>query len=253
MEKLRQVNFKDRDRFFQEFKELTHYAGVRTNEQVMVAQIKRATHETSKNTIYAGDGDLPNLYNDWKSRLLRIDYNWHLKQAEGMGRTGTNDKGTGTKGSSIDKCTHAEDTVRNHIRRAGSAHGYRRSNRDNEVLPIRKARSLQDQLPQQAEDQGGSSPSGQHLLGQPSNGRGNGDSWGGKRGCQEVTDSTYSAKDLVFTWYAYRAWQMYSYICSIYHASEYTRDFAIRPETKQESHRIPGTNGSQATGWTFDE
>ncbi len=84
-ERLRQVNFKDGDKFFQEFEELTHYAGVRSNEQVMVAQIKRAARETSKNTIYAGDGDLPNLYDDWKSRLLRIDYNWRLKQAEGMG------------------------------------------------------------------------------------------------------------------------------------------------------------------------
>ncbi len=81
-EKLRQVNFKDGDRFFQEFEELAHYAGVCSNEQVMVAQIKRAAHETSKNTIYAGNGDLPNLYDDWKSHLLHIDYNWRLKQAE---------------------------------------------------------------------------------------------------------------------------------------------------------------------------
>ncbi len=86
-EKLRQVNYKDGDKFFQEFEELAHYAGVRGNEQVMVAQIKRAARETSKNTIYAGDGDLPALYDDWKSRLLRIDSNWRLKQAEGMGRT----------------------------------------------------------------------------------------------------------------------------------------------------------------------
>ncbi len=81
------MNFKDGDRFFQEFEELTHYAGVRTNEQVMVTQIKRAARETSKNMIYAGDGDLPVLYDNWKSRLLWIDYNWRLKQAEGMGQT----------------------------------------------------------------------------------------------------------------------------------------------------------------------
>ncbi len=86
-EKLKQVNFKDGDKFFQEFEELAHYAGVRGNKQVMVAQIKRAARETSKNTIYAGDSDLPDLYDDWKSRLLRIDYNWRLKQAEGMGQT----------------------------------------------------------------------------------------------------------------------------------------------------------------------
>ncbi len=39
-EKLRQVTFKDGDKFFQEFEELAHYSGVRENEQVMVAQIK---------------------------------------------------------------------------------------------------------------------------------------------------------------------------------------------------------------------
>ncbi len=37
----------------------------------------------------------------------------------------------------------------------------------------------------------------QHLLAPPSNGRSNGNSQGGKRGCREVNDSTYSAKDLV--------------------------------------------------------
>ncbi len=97
-ERLKQVNFKDGDKFFQEFEELTHYAGVRGNEQVMVAQIKRAARKTSKNTIYAGDGDLPDLYDDWKSRLLRIDYNWHLKQAEGMGRTVPTTKAPPPKG-----------------------------------------------------------------------------------------------------------------------------------------------------------
>ncbi len=51
------MNFKDGDKFFQEFEELAHYSGVHGNEQVMVAQIKRATRETSKNTIYAADGD----------------------------------------------------------------------------------------------------------------------------------------------------------------------------------------------------
>ncbi len=84
-EKLRQVNFKDGDKFFQEFEELAHYSGVRENKQVMVAQIKRAACETSRNTIFAADGDLPVLYDDWKARLLRIDYNWRLKQAEGTG------------------------------------------------------------------------------------------------------------------------------------------------------------------------
>ncbi len=91
------MNFKDGDRFFQEFEELAHYVGVCENEQVMVAQIKRAARETSKNTIYAGDGDLPNLYDNWKSRLLRIDYNWRLKQAEDMGQTVPTTKAAGPK------------------------------------------------------------------------------------------------------------------------------------------------------------
>ncbi len=60
---------------------------------------------------------------------------------------GTNDKSTGTKGGSIDKCTNNKDIVGNHVRRTGSAHGYQRGNRDNEVLPMRKARSLQERLP----------------------------------------------------------------------------------------------------------
>ncbi len=56
---------------------------------------------------------------------------------------GTNAKRTGTKGSSIDKYTDTKDVVRNHIRRTRSAHGHQRGNCDNEVLPMRKARTLQ--------------------------------------------------------------------------------------------------------------
>ncbi len=79
------MDFKDGDQFLQQFEELAFYADVRDNEQVMVAQIKRATHETSKHTIYVADGNLPTLYDQWKTHLLWIDYNWRLKQAEGMG------------------------------------------------------------------------------------------------------------------------------------------------------------------------
>ncbi len=84
-EKLRQVNFQDGDKFFQEFEELTHYAGVLGNEQVMLTQIKKAARETSKNTIYSADGEVPTTYQGWKAHLLHMDYNWHLKQAEGTG------------------------------------------------------------------------------------------------------------------------------------------------------------------------
>ncbi len=139
-EKLRQVNYKDGDKFFQEFEELAHYAGVRGNEQVMVAQIKRAARETSKNTIYAGDGDLPALYDDWKSRLLRIDSNWRLKQAEGMGRPYQRQRAPASKGVSTGvrhKKQRREPLMGDEV-----SHGYRCSNRNNKVLPMRKAWSL---------------------------------------------------------------------------------------------------------------
>ncbi len=75
-EKLQQVDFKDGDQFFQQFEELAFYADVRDNEQVMIAQIKRAACKTSKNMIYVADGDLPTTYEMWKACLLQIDYNW---------------------------------------------------------------------------------------------------------------------------------------------------------------------------------
>ncbi len=82
-EKLRQSDYKDSDQFFQKFEELAHHTGVHDNKQVMLHQIKKATHDMSKNTIYSADGEVPTIYEGWKARLLRIDYNWCLKQAEG--------------------------------------------------------------------------------------------------------------------------------------------------------------------------
>ncbi len=84
-EKLRQVNFKDGDKFFQKFEELAFYAGVLGNKQVMLPQVKKAARETSKNTIYSANRELPTSYQSWKARLLRMDYNGRLKQAEGTG------------------------------------------------------------------------------------------------------------------------------------------------------------------------
>ncbi len=49
----------------------------------MLTQIKKATQETSKNTIYSADGEVPTTYDRWKARLLCMDYNWCLKQVEG--------------------------------------------------------------------------------------------------------------------------------------------------------------------------
>ncbi len=82
-EKLRQVDHKDSDKFFQLFEELAYHAGVCNNDQVMLHQIKKAACQTSKNTIYSADGEVPTDYEGWKARLLQINYNWCLKQAEG--------------------------------------------------------------------------------------------------------------------------------------------------------------------------
>ncbi len=185
-EKLRQVNYKDGDKFFQEFEELAHYAGVRGNEQVMVAQIKRVARETSKNTIYAGDGDLPALYDDWKSRLLRMTV---TQTGRRYGTNATNDKGASTKGS-IDRCTDTENSVGNYLRRTRTRHGYWRSHYNDEVLPMRKARSLQVRLLNQAEIQGRTPSSSKRPLGQGNTD----DNRGGKRGHREVIDSTCSAR-----------------------------------------------------------
>ncbi len=83
-EKLKQVDFKDGDKFFQQFEEFAYHAGIRNNNQLMLHQIKKATCQTSKNTIYSADGDVPTDYDGWKAHLTWIDLNWHLKQAEGI-------------------------------------------------------------------------------------------------------------------------------------------------------------------------
>ncbi len=72
------------DQFFQRFKEFAYHTRVRNNDQLMLHQIKKAAHQTSKNTIYSADGDMLTDYRGWKARLLWIDLNWCLKQAEGM-------------------------------------------------------------------------------------------------------------------------------------------------------------------------
>ncbi len=69
----------DSDQFFQQFEELAYYANIYDNEQVMLVQIKKATWETSKNTIYSANGEVPTIYEGWKARLLCMDYNWQLK------------------------------------------------------------------------------------------------------------------------------------------------------------------------------
>ncbi len=82
-EKLRQVTFSDGDQFFQRFEKLAYDARVWDDKQVMLAQIKKAVHETSKNTIYVADGEVPTTYNRWKAHVFCMDYNYRLKQAKG--------------------------------------------------------------------------------------------------------------------------------------------------------------------------
>ncbi len=141
-EKLRQVNFSDGDQFFQQFKELAYYTGIRDNEQVMIAQIKKAAQETSKNTIYSADGEVLTSYKGWKARLLCMDYNWHLKRA-GRHNSRTHQlQVTGSKGDhapegwSDVKYTREENGGGNDIRRAWSTNGYRRSKGSSKVFSM---------------------------------------------------------------------------------------------------------------------
>ncbi len=53
----------------------------------MIAQIKKAACKMSKNTIYSANGKVPTAYKEWKARLLRMDFNWHLKKVESTGCT----------------------------------------------------------------------------------------------------------------------------------------------------------------------
>ncbi len=75
-EKLRQSTFPDGDQFFQKFEELAYDARICDNEQVMLTQVKGAIRETSKNTIYSADGEVPTTYQGWKACLLCMDYNY---------------------------------------------------------------------------------------------------------------------------------------------------------------------------------
>ncbi len=45
-EKLRQTDYKDGDKFFQEFEELAYHAGIRSNDQLMLHQIKKSARQT---------------------------------------------------------------------------------------------------------------------------------------------------------------------------------------------------------------
>ncbi len=78
-EKLHELNFPDSDLFFQKFE-----ARILSNKWMMCAQIKKAAHETSKNTIYVGNETIAATFQEWKDHLLHIDYNWQLRKVENM-------------------------------------------------------------------------------------------------------------------------------------------------------------------------
>ncbi|SJL01029.1 uncharacterized protein ARMOST_04345 [Armillaria ostoyae] len=88
-EKLCQAHYADGDQFFQKFEELAFEAGVLENEQLMFKQIEKAARESSKNTIFAADGEVPTTYAQWKHRLLRMDYNFRVRKAENQANPST--------------------------------------------------------------------------------------------------------------------------------------------------------------------
>ncbi len=75
-EKLHQSNFSDGDLFFQQFESLAFEAGVLGINMMMMAQVKKVCHSTTKDIIYASDGDVLTIYQEWKRQILRIDHNW---------------------------------------------------------------------------------------------------------------------------------------------------------------------------------
>ncbi len=84
-ESLRQSNFADGDLFFQQFESLAFEAGVLGINMMMMAQVKKVCRSTTKDIIYALDGNIPATYQEWKKRILRIDHNWRMRKAE-MGK-----------------------------------------------------------------------------------------------------------------------------------------------------------------------
>ncbi len=111
-EKLRQSSFPDGNLFFQQFESLTFEAGILGINQMMMAQVKNACRSSSKDIIYASDGDVPTNYQEWKGCILRIDHNWRTRKAETGGgpkvadwkqqsKTNTSSKGSQSQHSGV--------------------------------------------------------------------------------------------------------------------------------------------------------
>ncbi len=49
---------------------------------MMMAQVKKACRSSTKDIIYASDGDVLITYQEWKKRILRINHNWRTWKAE---------------------------------------------------------------------------------------------------------------------------------------------------------------------------
>ncbi len=49
---------------------------------MMMAQVKKACRSTTKDIIYASDGDILTTYQEWKKQILWIDHNWRMRKAE---------------------------------------------------------------------------------------------------------------------------------------------------------------------------
>ncbi|SJL13399.1 uncharacterized protein ARMOST_16842 [Armillaria ostoyae] len=96
LKRLRQTDFKSGEVFFQKFKELALEADVIDNEGQMAQMIEEAVRKTAKDTIYTQPNRPPDTYEEWKRRIIQIDYNW---AAGGQQTNKPNNAGT-SKGSS---------------------------------------------------------------------------------------------------------------------------------------------------------
>lgn len=63
-EKLRQLSYPKSDLFFQQFESLAFKASIIGNKKMMMAQVKKAIRETTKNTIYAANREVPTTYQE---------------------------------------------------------------------------------------------------------------------------------------------------------------------------------------------
>ncbi|SJL13538.1 uncharacterized protein ARMOST_16982 [Armillaria ostoyae] len=83
LKKLRQTDFKSGKVFFQKFEELALEADIIDNEGQMAQMIEEAVRKTAKDTIYTQPNRPPDTYEEWKRRILQIDYNYRLNRAAG--------------------------------------------------------------------------------------------------------------------------------------------------------------------------